>query len=447
MVAQPLEHIRVMEFSTGIAGPICGRYLAHHGAEVIKIESVRKPDTIRLFPAAWASAQVDPALLGDTGPMWSDFNAGKLSAAIEITTPEGMAIVKKLLEHADIFLVNFSAPTVERWGLDYESVRGIRPSILYISLPGFGSTPGPYYDYKVWGPNLSALSGLDHLTGWPDRPASGIGSIAYSDYSNGFHAFFAVLCALEHRDATGEGQYIDMSQYEATVACLGPTIMDYMANGRVQTRAGNRADYAAPQGVYPCRGRDRWVAISVLTDKEWQSLCCVTGHPEWQEEERFATFAARQAHHDEIDEALASWTATQTAKAAAWQLQHAGIAAAPVWDMADLAADPQLEARDFWKLADHARFGKDLVTGHPIHLSGTPARWDRAGPARGQDNLYVLRELCGYREDHIETLVRKGVVSPMTISEVQLRRPYWDWIRHLMPWLPWPSEDQRSLES
>ncbi len=436
-----LEGTRVIEFSIGIAGPTCGRYLAHYGAEVIKIEASRRPDSIRLYPSSWVPEDYGQRVRSDTGPMWTEFNAGKLSAAIDVTRSEGLDIVRRLITQTDVFLVNFSAPTVAKWGLDYEAAREIKPDIVYISLPGFGNVPGPYRDYRVWGPNLGPLAGIDHLTGWPDRPASGIASISYPDYTNGFHAFFAVLCALDYRARTGTGQYIDMSQYEATAGCLGQFILDYVANGTAPGRTGNRAPTAAPQGVYPCRGEDRWVAITVSQEQEWLALCRVAGHPEWAEDDRFIDMPARQEHHDELDELIAAWTSGQTPVAVAEQLQQAGVAAAPVEDMRDLAHDDQLEARDFWKLVEHARFGADLVSGHPIRLSDTPARFGRGGPAMGQDNDHVLKRLCGYSDEEVQKLVDQGVVEPVSAPKVRLRRPYWSWVRNIMPYLQWPDSE------
>jgi len=308
-----------------------------------------------------------------------------------------------------------------------------------ILAAGFGNTPGPYREYRAWGPNLTALAGVDHLTGWPDRPASGLGSIALPDYLNGLHAFYIVLAALCFRDVTGEGQYIDMSQFEVTVGALGPTILDYSANGNVPSRAGNRVAYAAPQGVYPARGADRWVAITVCSDEQWRALCQVADHPEWIEDPRFYTFEARSANHDDIDERIASWTSGESGDRVATMLQDAGIPAAAVQDMRDLAQDEHLHVRDFWKLLDNPRFGRDLVTGHPIRLSDSPALFDRGGPAFGQDNDYVLRELCQLSPAELESLAHSGAVETLADSNTQLRRPYWARARDLMPGLDWPS--------
>lgn len=445
-IKRPLADVRVLEFSTGIAGPICGRALAHHGADVIKIETLRRPDTIRLFPSPWVSPQLDERIRGDISPMWNEFNAEKRSAAIDLKASESRPLIKRLLKKSDVFLINFSAPTASKWQLTYEDVLPINPAIIYLSLPAFGNTPGPYYEYRAWGPNLAGLAGLDYLTGWPDRPPSGIGSVALSDYTNGLHALFAILTALDYRDATGSGQYIDMSQYEATIACLGPSIMEFMANGTVPQRRGNRSEHAAPQGVYPCDGSDRWIALSVVGDDEWSAFCQLAEHPEWASDDRFRTHRNRIAHHDTLDALVGAWTATQASGFVVERLQRAGIAAAEVADARLVAQDPQLASRGFWKLVRHRWFGVDLLSGHPIHLSETPPRSERAGPALGQDTISVLQDLCDCSAGEIEVLLRKEIVAPPADDDVRLQRPYWSWIRDLMPSLAWPSEFDDAFE-
>ncbi|MEA2625956.1 MAG: benzylsuccinate CoA-transferase BbsF subunit, partial [Candidatus Binatota bacterium] len=314
----------------------------------------------------------------------------------------------------------------------------IRPDVVYAAISGFGIDPEtPYYDFIAWGPNQAPLIGLDEVTGWADRPPSGFSVFSYPDFTNGLHAAVAVMAALEHRARTGEGQSIDLAQLEATAAMLGPWLLD-AALGDPPRRDGNRAPGAAPHGIYPSRGRERWVAIAVFSDDEWRKLCTVAERPEWRDDPRFATAEARLAHQDPLDEAISAWTRTRSDDEVAEWLQRAGIAAAPVLDNPRVTTDPQLRDRGFWIVADHARLGRDLVTGSPIRLSATPGTTERAGPALGQDNAYVLREVCGYSEDEIAALTRDRVVLPMAhCDEAALARPYFPWIRHFMPDLPW----------
>ncbi|MDO8673210.1 MAG: CoA transferase [Dehalococcoidia bacterium] len=438
---RPLAGIRVFELSIAVAGPQCGRYLAHFGAEVIRVESRRYPDGTRRGAHWLRQDTYGPGVWGDTNPTVGEGLAGKRSLDIDLKTPKGAEAAKRLIAKCDVFLANFSAPAVKGLGLDYESLRSFKPDIVYALLSGFGATSSPYYDYLAWGPNQSPLCGLDDLTGWPDRPPSGIANCAYPDYANAAHMVFAILAALDHRDRTGRGQLIDLSQFEATVSLLGPLLLNHQANYRIISRLGNRLDWAAPQGVYPCRGEEKWVALTVSTETEWRALCHVFEHAEWIEDPRFRSTRNRLDHHDELDQLLAVWTCQRTSAEIAEHLQRAGVAAAPVMDGMALAADEHLQSRDFWIVADHARFGKDIVTGNPVNLSETPGRVDRAAPAAGEDNEYVLGEICGYSPAEIEAMVAEGAVNPMASPETRLKRPYLRWIRHLMPHLPWPETE------
>ncbi|MGH7896874.1 MAG: CaiB/BaiF CoA transferase family protein, partial [Candidatus Binatia bacterium] len=411
----------------------------------IKVESRRYPDVIRYLGSGWlAKDRFGPEVWGDCGPAVSEFVTGKRSLGLDLKSPAAKPITKRLLERTDVFISNYSAPAVKALGLDYESVRAVRPDVIYASISGFGCDPAtPYYDFVSWGPNQAPIIGLDDLTGWADRAPSGFSATAFPDYSNGAHATVAVLSAILRRDATGEGEFIELAQLEATAATLGPWFTDAQ-RGRAPRRDGNRVPGAAPHGVYPCRGTDRWVALAVFADEEWRALSAAAEHPEWAEDPRFATADARRANQDTLDEAIAAWTRASTDDAVAERLQRVGVAAAPVLDNARVALDPQLRSRSFWALAEHARFGADLVTGNPIALSGTPGAAGRAGPSFGQDNDYVLGEVCGYSREEIDSFVAARVVEPMASPGVELDRPYLSWIRHFMPELPWPKPRGRS---
>ncbi|MER3407362.1 MAG: hypothetical protein C4292_00630, partial [Nitrososphaera sp.] len=249
----PLEGIRVLELATAIAGPVCTRYLAYFGAEVIKVESREYPDTFRYYGSHWVDREaygLDVWL--DSSPTMNDFSAGKRSVGLNLRSEAGYQAMERLLSRSDVFISNFTADALASLGLTYEQVRAIRPDIIYLSMTGFGSD-GPYASFVAWGKNLSALTGIDDLTGWPDRPPSGISLVAYTDQTSGLYGLVAILAALEHRDATGQGQFIELSQFEATVALLGPLILEAEVTGRIPQRQGNAVPSAAPQGGYPCR--------------------------------------------------------------------------------------------------------------------------------------------------------------------------------------------------
>jgi len=420
---------------------MCGRALAHFGAEVIKAESRANPDIIRLLGAPWLPKdRFGPEVWADCGVPASEFLTGKKSIGLDLKAPQGKAVARRLLERCDVFLSNYSAPAIRSLGLDYDSVRAMRRDIVYVVLSGFGTDPGtPYYDYVAWGPNQAPLVGLDDLTGWPDRPPAGFSQVAFPDFSNGVHATVAVLAALEHRAETGEGSFIELSQLEATTAMLAPWIVD-AERGRPPRRDGNHVPGAAPHGIYPTRESERWVAIAVFDDDEWRAMCAATAKLQWREDPRFVDTPARLANQDALDAAIADWTRQHIDDEIVERLQRAGVAAAPVLDAPRVAIDPQLRSRDFWVLADHARLGRDLATGHPVRLHDTPGWVERGAPCFGEDNDYVLGEICGYGADEIAELSRLRVVQAMALrGEGKCERRYSGWIRHFMPGLPWPS--------
>ncbi len=294
-----LDDVSVVELSIAIAAPSCGRALAFHGADVIKLESRTNPDVARLFGSAWAG-DVDRAVYMDTSPYVAEMSANKRSVGLELKRAAGRDAALALLAHSDVFITNYSTPAVRALGFSYDDVVAVNPGIVYVALPGFGSDPDqPYYEFLAWGPNQAPLTGLDALTGYPDQEPAGIATIAPPDYFAGLHALTAVLTGLEHRDRTGEGSFIDIAQFETTVSCLGPFLLDHALSGRTPERSGSRVPWLAPQGCYECLGDDAWVAITVADDHEWSNLATVLG--EAVDDGRFATLAGRLANHDELD--------------------------------------------------------------------------------------------------------------------------------------------------
>lgn len=428
----PLAGIRVLELGFGAAGPMAGRHLAAHGAEVIRVESRTRPDIIRMFTPAWLPPDAPMPVKFDTSPMWTEFNTGKLSLGLDVGHPAGRQVFLRLIERSDVLLTNMSAGVMPSLSLAYEDVASVRKNLIYCSVPSFGNTPSRYAGYRTFGPNQSPLCGLDSLTGWPDRPPAGIGGFAYPDFLSAAQAAFAITAAVLHRDMTGEGQYIDMSQFEATVAAIGPTLLDCAANGHVQEPTGNRTPGYAPQGVYPAEGRDRWVAISCSTERHWQALCAYAGEAAFVDDPRFGTAADRQANADDLDAALAAWTRSQTAQSLAYNLQRLGVPCGMVQDSGDLLADPQLQSREFFRVDPHARLGADVSTNYPAQLSETPPDFRRGAPCFGEHNRYVLQEVLGLSDEECSALERDGVVQGMADPEVTFRRPYARWARHFL---------------
>lgn len=430
----PLEGIRCIEFGYGIAAPVLGRYLAHFGADVIRIESRRHPDSLRQTGAGWMPLDYDTTVRGDTGPMLNATSPGKRSVGLEVTGPRGREVVDALVRASDVLISNMSVDALAHLGLEYERVRGLRPDIIYVSATGFGSTPGPYRDYRTWGPNLSAISGLDQLVGWPDRAPASTG-ISYPDFVAGYYATVATVAAVLRRDMTGDGACIEISQYEAMIAGVGTAVLDHAVNGHIAGPRGNRDDVLVPQGVYPTREPDRWVAISVPAER-WADACAALALSEIVDDARFSTVEARRSNHDELDALVAERTSRLTAWEVADDLQRLGVPAAPVFEPIDTAVDAHLASRDFWHVLPQARFGRDLVLGHPIRLERTPARVHRASPALGEHTIEVLQEL-GYDDADIDAMVEDGTLYLMGHRDVVLERPYWHWIGNVMR-LAWP---------
>ncbi|MXZ62022.1 MAG: hypothetical protein F4Y98_00010 [Chloroflexi bacterium] len=428
-----LDGVRVVECGVAIAGPLAGRYLAHLGADVIKVESRSRSAAMGMRAPAWAPPDVGLAG-GDMLAGNNTFNAQKRGVGLELKSPEGRDLLDRLIEQSDVFLTNFSVPAINSLRIDYEHVRAVNPDIVYVSMPGYGSGEGPYRDYKSWGPNLSSFSGLDYLTGDPDRQPA-MTPVPLPDYIAGYHAVTAIISALLHRQRGGGGQWIDISQFESAVATLGPYIGQVSLGGEEPDRSGNRSPSSAPRGVFPTSEDDRWVAVSARSDDEFRTLARIIGRPEWADDRRFQTSAGRRAHEDELEAAIAEWCAGRTREEAAYVLQAAGVASAPEQAHLDHLADPQLRARRFWRLVRHAWLDADLIDGLPIHLDDTPVRHEDASPALGGHNTDILTGLANLSVDRIEELAETGAVSAPADpppGDTRPERPYFEWTLPLL---------------
>jgi benzylsuccinate CoA-transferase BbsF subunit len=420
-----LEGIRVVELSIAIAAPSCGRALAFHGADVIRIESRTNPDVARLFGSTWA-AGLATGPYQDTSPYLGEMSANKRSVGLELKTPEARQAALALIATADVFLTNYSTPAVCGLGLGYDDLAAINPEIIYIAMPGFGSDrEQPYYEFLAWGPNQAPLVGLDELTGYPDQVPAGIATIAPPDYFAGLHALTAVLTGLEHRDRTGAGTFVDIAQFETTVSSLGPFLLDHALTGAVAERSGNRLAWLAPQGCYRCDGEDAWVAVTVDDDERWEALAGLVGGQAG--DGRYATLAGRLEHHDELDALIEVWTSTRTPDEAAVALQAIGVAACEVYDNTGVLGDPQVQDRRWFQVLGSTRFPDgDLFSGHPIRLADEPGAWRRGAPSMGEDTREVLTEVVGMTAAEVDALLACGAAFTDAEPELKLRRPYID---------------------
>ena len=432
---RPLEGLKVVELSIAIAAPSCGRSLAYFGADVMKIESLQYPDVVRLFGSAWARTPEYASVFTDTSPYLSEMNANKRSVGLNLKVAAAVQAAKKLIAQADVFLTNYSTPAVTDLGLAAATLRALNPRLIYAALPAFGSDPElPYYSFISWGPNQAPLVGLDAVTGFADQEPAGVASFAPPDYFAAMHGLVALLTALEEREHTGVGTSIDLSQFSTTVAALGPYLLDEQLSGTVVQRSGNRSAWYAPQGVYPSRGEDRWVALTVTDDRGWQALAAMLdragpaatgGDTGFAGDAALGSVAGRHTHHDRLDAALTAWTTQRSAAQAATELQAAGIAAYPLNDTEAMLVDPQLSEYQWYKAVPCFRFPNgDLVGGSALNLEDTPGHWHRAFPTLGEHTVECLATVAGLSDQEIADLIEQGAAFVPTEPDLKLKRPY-----------------------
>jgi crotonobetainyl-CoA:carnitine CoA-transferase CaiB-like acyl-CoA transferase len=400
---RPLEGIRVADFTWVWAGPFCSLQLAHLGADVIRVESASRTCVTRLLPP-WPDGQPGVNRSG----YFNQYNQGKRSLALNLKDESGVSVARDLIRASDVVVENFAAGVIDRMGLGYDVCRRLRPDVVMISLSGYGAT-GPEREYVSYGPAQVPLSGFSSVTGYRGWRPMHIG-ISYGDPTAGLQGAIAVLAALIHRRRTGEGQHIDLSQWESTMALLPEAILAQTMTGSAPERDGNRDQLWAPHGVFRCAGHDRWVSIVAADDAEWQALAAVVD-PELARDPRFATALLRKQNEDALDEQLAGWCATRTPEEARDVLQAAGVAAFPVMNARDLHDDPHLGSRDYFVELPHAEVGTRRHMGIPYKLHGTPVAVRRAAPCFGADTDDVLRDVLGYDDERIAALRASGTLS------------------------------------
>ncbi|MDD5288563.1 MAG: CoA transferase [Dehalococcoidales bacterium] len=399
-----LEGIKVADFTWAFTGPLMTKTLGDCGAEVIKIEGRTKGDEERRrHPYKDAIPGLNRAI---------DFNChntSKLSIALNLTKPRAKEINKQLVAWADIVVENFAGGAMERMGLGYEVLRKVNPDIIMMSTCMQGQT-GPHAHHPGFGHQLSALSGFHNIVGWPDRAPPHIWP--YTDFVAVHFGLLAIMASLDYRARTGKGQYIDMSQYELAMQFVEPLLLDYNVNKRIDSRNGNRHDYAAPHGVYRCRENDRWCTLAVFTDKEWQSFCEVIGNPEWTRNEKFVTLMSRKENEDELDKLVEDWTVNHLTEEVMQKMQTSGVAAglvATAFDLDIADNDPQLRFRHFnWKL-EHPEVGK-YRSPRPPFLASKAAYEVRRTPLLGEHNEYICKEILGMSDEEIaEAIIEEAL--------------------------------------
>lgn len=418
MTKLPLEGIRVADFSWFGAGPIAANTLCAFGAEVVRVESEAKLDSLRVAqPFAMNDERTAFKSGYNVSGYFNNFNAGKLGIQLNLNTERGQEIGYRLIEKSDIFLTNFTPRVVEKWNLKYEQIRAVNPRVIAAYSPMQG-LEGPHRDFLGFGAVLTPVTGVSEMSGFPHRPPMGVGT-NYPDYVvNPGHTVTAVLAALRHRNRTGEGQCIELPQLESVVNTLGTAVPEFLANGTVATRGGNRNPIAAPHGAFRCEddptsvmSPDRWVAIACRAEAQWQALCDAFGHPEAASDARFATLAARKANEDALEALVSSWTRERRAEDVMALLQARGIPAGVVQNAQDLLdKDAHLKSRGYYEYLDHPETGRSAYDGQAAHLSATPGHHRGPAPLLGEHTMDVCERIIGLSMDEIADLLAEGVL-------------------------------------
>lgn len=409
----PLAGLRVLDFTTAWAGPMTGRILAFLGAEVIKIESSKRLDGWRQHNAVFQAKRFPDSDAGERpynrNALFNSQNLNKLSLTLDTKNPIGLALVHRLVAVSDIVICNFSAGTLGRMGLGYEKLKTLKTDIIVAEMPGFGNS-GPLATAMANGATMEMAAGMCAMIGYPGGPPATTGQV-YPDPMGGYNGAAAVMTALMHRQATGEGQYIEMPQVEASMQFIGEELLYAVASNTNPEPQGNRVRWAAPHDAYQAAGNDQWVSIAVETDEEWRTLCNLAGCPHLADDNRYATFHERWQNQDDLRAPLESWTRQHSKIDIANRLQAAEVRAAPVLDSGDLHDSEYLKARHAFTTLTHAEAGTHNYQTLPFRLSETPGAQTSASPCLGADTQRILSEILGLSADELSELENNGITS------------------------------------
>ncbi len=406
MPNKALEGIRVLELGPYVALPLTGRILASMGAEVIKVETNKVLDEMSFIPA-WSRGAGQP-----------EFQRAKKRVSLDVRTPGGLEVFKELVKISDVFMTNFRRNILDRWGIDFPDVRRLRPDIILMWQTGLGGI-GPYYTYKSYGILVQHMGGVSLMSGDEGSPPAAINT-SYSDYHTGVFQPAAILGALMRRRLTGEPATMESSIFKSGAVTAGPSALDYQANGRLPARIANRDPMFVPHGVYPCKGEDRWCAIAVQTEEQWESFCRLLGNPDWCHELEFADVQSRRANQNRLDELIGQWTAGRTAEEAMSGLQQAGVPASIVSQGQDLYDNPHLSSRGFYRASPYYvaqkgtpaykwEAGESIAWSSPVNMSESPLEFCHYSNI-GEDNDFVFQEILGMSESEVRRLEGNGAL-------------------------------------
>ena len=399
-----LADVKVVEFGAYAAGPCISKHLANFGARVVHVESRQRPDGFRLQYPPFKDGKIG---LNRSG-CFAFFNDSKRGVTLDLKNTEGLRLAHRLVEWSDIVIENMRPGVMARLGLDYESLRARQSDLIMLSTSNMGQT-GPHATHPGFGSQLSSLSGFTHLIGEPDGPPYFLYG-PYIDFIAVAFGGIAVLAALDHRRRTGEGSYIDLSQFETGVQFISSAVIDYAASGVVENRDGNRDVVAVPHGCYPCK-HDEWCVISCWDDQEWERFCHAAEQTGWLSDNRFANPAQRKENESELNQLIADWTREQGAEHLMWGLQCRGVHAAKVNTVRDLFTDPQIAFRNIWQEQQHPELGNHAYRMVSYELSETPGSVRRAAPCLGADNEEVFVDWLGLSPREYEELSEQRAFS------------------------------------
>lgn len=413
----PLAGIRILDMGQFWAGPNAGRAWADAGAEVIKIESCRRPDPLRIQARGIYPDHEPGEDHWNRSGMVNERNRNKLSLAIDLQDPRGRDLFLRLVAVSDVVSQNYSTRVLPDLSLDYETLKTTNPRIILVSIMSQGTT-GPESHYVSYGPNLEQLGGISHLSGYPDDPHSSVG-FAFPDPLGGALAAFALMAALRHRDLTGRSIHIDISQREAATLAIGESLVECSLTGAVPARLGNHEPGRAPSECFPCAGEDEWIAISIGSDEEWANLCRAMERPELIEDARFQTIIGRLRNREALEETIAEWSRRSGKKELMARLQQWGIAAGAVLNARELFVDPHLRRRGFWERVEDYSAGVQEYYGRPMRFSVSECRTRTPTPKLGQHNQEVLCRLLSLSEDEVAELEAAGIIGTKPILSAE----------------------------
>lgn len=397
------DGITITAFGGAVVGPLTMKFFADHGATVIRIESMKRPCTLRTG-GPYKGGKPGINLAG----YFNFYNGNIFSFTLNMSHPKAISIAKKLVSKSDVVMENFTPAVMPGWGLGYEDLKRAKPDIIMLRQSGFGSE-GPYAQTAAFGMVLAAIAGLPNFVGWPDGGPLPLGVSAYTDCISPRFASAAVIAALDYRNKTGQGQLLDLSQFETALYFILPAILDYVSNGREPGRNGNASSYAVPHGVYPCKGEDRWCTIVIANDAQWAKFCEIIGKPEYAADERFSTLLNRKENEDEVNRIVSEWTANIVPEEVMKILQTEDIAAGVVQNTADVYNDPQLRGRNiFWPM-EHNEMGTFTHLGQSFQLSATPSMPRSPSPIMGEHTEYICSKILGMTDEEFVSLMGEGV--------------------------------------